>query len=80
MSRNLVKKKEIAIYDLVKTFDGTIGVITKIKEKGITIKTIDDEQKIFLKDIKTIRYITPKCFSHKNRFCKLCNQDSENYI
>lgn len=80
MSRNLVKRKDIAIYDLVKTFDGTIGVITEIKEKGITIKTIDDEKKIFLKDIKTIRYVTPKCLRHGNRFCKLCNQDLENYI
>lgn len=80
MSKNLLKKKDIAVYDLIKTFDGIIGVVTKIKERGIILKTIDDEKKILLKDIKAIRYVTPKCFRHGNRFCNLCHQNSKDYI
>lgn len=68
-----LKLTDIDTGDLIETTNGDIGVITKITRKGVFIETFDGKRKIYLKEIKKIRYIKPKCLRHGIRFCKLCN-------
>lgn len=74
MARNLIKIKEIKIGDLVKTFDEKIGIVTDISNRGICLSTIEDDIKIYCKDIKAIRFFPPKCLRHHKRNCNICNQ------
>lgn len=74
MARNLIKIKEIEIGDLVKTFDEKIGIVTDISNHGICLSTIEDDIKIYCKDIKAIRFFPPKCLRHHKRNCNICNQ------
>lgn len=71
--RNLVKINEIAVGDLVETHDNKIGVITDISKKGLCLSTMDDDIRIYCKDIRAIRYLPPKCLKHKTRNCEICN-------
>ena len=71
---NVVKVKEIAIGDLVETKNNVVGVVTEISKKGLCLTTINDDLKIFCKDIKAIRFLPPKCLKHGNRNCIICNQ------
>ena len=50
MTRNLVRKEEIGIGDLVKTSKGEVGIVTDISNHGICLSTIDDDIEIFCKD------------------------------
>lgn len=70
---NLVNRKEIAVGDLAETYDNKIGVITDISRKGLCLSTIEDDIKIYCKDIRAIRYLPPKCLKHKSRNCEICN-------
>ncbi len=70
----MIRKSELALYDLVKTTDGLIGVITEISDtkKGITIESLYDEIRIYTKDIVHVRFIQPKCLRHGKRNCEEC--------
>lgn len=70
-----MKRKDIAIGDLVKTFNNDIGVITKIYNKGFELTTLTDRIKIFCKDIKAVRFIISMCLKHKERNCIICGHN-----
>lgn len=74
---NLVKMKEIDIGDLVKTFDGKVGIITDISKRGLCLSTVRDDIKIFCKDIQAVRYFPPRCAAHRKRNCEICSQKSK---
>lgn len=69
-----MRLSEIVVGDLIKTFDDEIGVVTDIGSRGVYLSTIDDDKKIYLKDIKKIRFIKPMCLKHHKRYCEICNQ------